>query len=83
MTIRLYIKDLSPIGVMVQSKVKSTGSKQLSDRCTGGRALNYLENEWSSPVKDRLSPKLTKNQIISDYSLRYSLGASQTCLENK
>ncbi len=63
MTIRLYINDLSPIGVMVQSKAKSTGSKQLSDICTGVQALSYSENEWSSPVKDSLSPKLTKNLI--------------------
>ena len=40
-TIRLYTKDLSPIGVMVQSKAKSTGSKQLNDKCTDVRALNY------------------------------------------
>ena len=49
-TIRLYIKDLSPTGVMGQSKrpplrAKSTGSKQLSGRCTGVQALNYSENE--------------------------------------
>ena len=31
------------------------------------QVLNYSENEWSSPVKDRLSPKLTKNQLLSDY----------------
>jgi hypothetical protein len=52
MTIRLYIKDLNPIGVMGQSKppplrAKSTGSKQLSDRCTDERVLSYSENEWS------------------------------------
>ena len=63
MTIKQFTKDLSPIGVMGLSKAKSTDSKQLSARCTGVRVLNYLENEWSSPVKDRLSPKLTKNQF--------------------
>ena len=63
MTIRLCIKDLSQIRVTGQSKAKSTGSKQLSDRCTDVQALSYSENEWSSTVKDRLSPKLTKNQF--------------------
>ena len=46
-TIKQFIKDLSLIGVMGLSKAKSTDSKQLSDRCTDVRVLNYLENEWS------------------------------------
>jgi hypothetical protein len=63
-----FTKGLYQIGVMVQSKAKSTGSKQLSDRCTGVQVLSYSENEWSSPVKDSLSPKLTKNQICVHFS---------------
>ena len=54
---------------MVQSRGRSIDSKQLSARCTGVQALNYSEKEWSSPVKDRLSPKLTKNQITPYFSL--------------